>query len=267
MSSWKYSRVQLDMLAAELVAARITGFAAMSTEGKGPGISQDDAVQYVTRLSILRHYAACGAFHFQWAVYGKDGGFVRTVWVGRDEPKLEEGQTAVPMFGDERRIMAGGGGTGLPGNWGRLLVGAIDQVLHDIGKAEQAGSVPAGYGQQPEPAPPPVEAGFPVALAVIVGGAAVSIIATAAIWRYFAPEVLIAAAAVDGAARAYQMRLEHHATTGVMPPPSAVETEGAKVVGEAAAKAQGRGWLYAGVGVGGISAGAVGAGLIKKKVA
>lgn len=264
--AWKYARVTFNPLAAEIVAAKLTGWAAMGAAGpaRGPGLTQDEAVQFVTELAILRHSAACGLRRQQYAVYDASSGMLDTVlW---SQPLVSiDGKHIIPIVGDESPPPVGLRGDYSPSldptkTWPRDLVLAIDNLLRQLKRAELGGSVPAGYGLEPPPGGPGgevVTAAWPLPIvAVVVGGAAIAVIGTAALWRYLDPEVRNRAAVIRAAAKSYEQRLQVLATTGTMPPASSIETSNAAAVVEMAKTQAGLYWGYGAAAIVGIGGGA-----------
>ena len=281
MQSWKYARVAYQPPVAELIAARIQGWAAMAdTIERGPGLAQDDAVQFVTDLAMMRHYATNGARRWRWAIFSSAGNLDR-VMEAENAPEgfgratrsgglvHEDGRTALPVVGDERYTAAPtpGGDGELGADWGRTLALAIDGTIGKLANAERSGTVPQGYGGPFPGGARPQPGAAPAVVAIIVGGAAVAVIGTAAAWRYFAPQVRQQAAAVRAAAKAYQARLEAMAAAGQYIAPSPLETLNANRVREAAGEASSRNWLIGGAAVGGIAGGAAGMAYLRNRMA
>jgi hypothetical protein len=264
--AWRYARVTYNPAAAEIVAAKLTGWAAMGAASpeQGPGLTQDETVQFVADLAVLRHFAACGRNRVKWAVYDAAGSFLRIEW-SRDFAELGEGETALPVVGDEAPPPAGmardyPAARDPTPTWPRDLTLAIDALLREIKGAEVAGSIPPGYGFEALPGGPggeAIQSAWPIAaIAIVVGGAAVALIGKDAVWRYFDPTVRNHAASLRSAAKAYQMRLEVQEQTGVMPAASSIETSNAATVGELAKGQSRRYWGYGAAALAGLGGGA-----------
>jgi hypothetical protein len=98
----------------------------------------------------------------------------------------------------------------------------------------------------------------PAVVAIIVGGAALAVVAGAAAWRYLDPDLRRDVAQVQAAATMFSARLQTNRETGKMPDPSPVETGVAKRIEKLAKDETQRGLLVGGAVVGGLVA-AVGA--------
>ncbi len=277
--SWKYARVDFDAQTALAVGAKLIGWAAMGSlgPGRGPGLTQSEAVQFAASLASLRHVAASSDEWSRVAVYGPGGQYRGTRIVNASSDWSEE-ETYLPIVGESPLPSAIGlfGGTHwtsatyadrpLPG-WPRLLCLATDRLLTQIAQAEQGGEVPEGYGAEPilggyQPAALPIGA-----IAVIVGGAAVAVIGGLAVWRYLDPDVRIRAAAIDASLRSYQARLATAQVTGIMPDASPIEIANAAAVKAAADEQQQRYWLIGAAGVLGIAGGAAGLAYVRRDAA
>jgi hypothetical protein len=267
--SWRYARIDYNPAAAELVAATITGWAAMSGVERGPGLRQDDAAQLAADLAVTRGIIATAGDPEQtrYAVYDSGGTFLRVQTP--QGPELENGETAIPIAGDYPFPPAGfkrpyDRALDPNENWARDLVLAIDRCLRDLKRTEQAGSIPAGYGIE---IPPDVQLGAvpPLSIAIIVGGAAVAVIGTVATWRFLNPELRVQVASVRAAAKAYQARLAVLQTTGTMPGASPIEVANAAAVREAS---KDQSLWYAGIAAAamfGIGAGAAGVSYLRRQ--
>lgn len=266
--AWKYARVIYSPAVADTVAAKMAGWAAMGGLGpeRGPGVTQDEAVQLVTNLSVLRHSAAMGVNAGRFAVYGLSGDFRGVQLNPKAETLDAEYQTAVPIVGDEPPPPAGLSSPYDPNldpvaNWPRKLVLAIDRVCTQIAKSEKGGSIPQGYGF--DPLPPGVGgegtlAAWPAIgiVAVIVGGAAIATIGGVAVWRYLDADVRTRTAEISAAGTAYQARLQVYQASGTMPPPGPLETANAKAIEEAAKESSDKYWLIGAAALAGIGGGA-----------
>jgi len=269
--SWRFARVTYIPSYAEILAARVIGWAAMGDPvSMGPGMSQSDAVQYVTDLVVLRHVAAVGVLKSKFAWYSRGTNkFLGTTWNSTQNadssypvnPRYKGSSYAVPMVGDEPiQSYPGPTAYALGGidtdTWNRKLVLALDDTIRRIAKAEQAGEIVPGWGaEMPGGARPELGAIGAGAVAIIVAGAAVAIVGSFAAWRYFSPEVRIQAAAVRTAAKAYENRLRVIAETGVSLPPGPLELASASEVDKAAKGAANR---YIGYGTAALAGGALG---------
>jgi hypothetical protein len=262
--AWKYARVTYDAATAGIVAAKLVGWAAMGGAGaeRGPGFTQNEAVQFATFLAYMRHSIASNGGQWGWfAQYGPGDRFLGTELIPTHPGWTHVAQSYLPIVGDEpvppwrpafREVWSESNPSP---TWGKQLVLAIDRVLTQIAHSEQGGEVPLGYGPQ-LPGEGAVTAAFPVLGALIVGGVAVTVIGAAAAWRYLDPQVRVRAAEVTAAARAYQNRLENAAASGVMAPPSPLEVANAAAVGAAADEQAARYWGYGAAALAGIGGGA-----------
>ncbi|MHC4218174.1 MAG: hypothetical protein ACYSU7_06915 [Planctomycetota bacterium] len=252
--AWKFARVEFDASSAGAVFSKLVGWAAMAGAGpdKGPGLTQNESVQFAAQLASLRTAIARSGKSIELAAYDGENRFVRTL-IATPESELDPDLHYFPIVGTDPVPAANGGELGK--RWGADLVLAIDRLLAQIAKSERAGEAPAGYGAAPMPGIMP--AALPVAaIAVLVGGAAVAVIGTAAVWRYLDPEVRTRAAAVTSAAQSYQARILAAQTTGVMPPPSPIEVATAEIVQKAAGEQRTRYYLYGAAALAGIGGGA-----------
>lgn len=117
-----------------------------------------------------------------------------------------------------------------PDDYRRILCLATDEVIYRIAEARQGD---ASFATAiPAVAP----------LLVAVMGAAVAVVATAAVWRWLDPDLRAAVHAVDQSLEAARDRYEVMRDTGRLPPPTPLEQESASVVLDLAkARASSRG--------------------------
>lgn len=253
---WKYATVEFVLGAGDLLNVAIAGWATAGGTIPQAGLTQNDAVQFVTDLAALRHAATCGAVG-EFAIF-RGGKWVRNVW-SLGFPDLSDGESSVPIVGSERLSTASPGGGELGPHWGRDLALAMDQIMAELADARQAGEPPSGFG----PVGIVVPAAAPAVVAIIVGGVALGVIGTAAAWRYLDPELRTRAAEVRAAAKAFEGRLRVLRDTGTMPPPSELEKANAEAVRETASTRRNRDWAYAAAAVGGLAVGTMGVAWIR----
>ena len=233
--STRYVRVDLSIALAGAVIRKVQNWAVdPSPEKIGPGLEQDEAIQLVAHFARLRNIVLVpdrkrfALFRF---AKGEKPVFAGTTSVNRGSGKRQFPPNVypLPIVGDEH----------LSGpSWGRKLALALDWNCVALAKAAKAGAVPSGYrGELPTIGP--------AVVAIIVGGVAVTVIASVAVYRYLEPEVRVRMAEIEAAAAAYALRIEASRATGIMPPVSPIETANAKAVEEAAGERTKREWGWA----------------------
>lgn len=238
-------------------------------EIRGPGFTQADAVQAVTELAMLRdlvagwNYARIAEFspdgrHELWTAYGRRGVADLVAQIER------RGNAAMPVVGDAPFVAPPEAvrASDPAKRWGQKLALALDEVMMRIGKAELGPNIPLG-GQQVAD----LVALQLALIAVIVAGAALSVIGSVAAWRYLDPEFRRDALLVREAAENYAQRLDIFERTGDMPPPSDVENQAVRSVETMAAAREKTDWLTGGLVAGGITVGFVAVGLITRGLA
>jgi len=261
MRAWRFSKVQHNPVIAELIGARVVGWAAMGDPiERGPGLSQSDAVQYVSDLAILRHICAVGVLRCKFAEYNTNGAFLGVKWISLRDWTPSAESTLIPIVGDEPIEH--------PSEWSGKLTLAIDEVLRRIAKAEQAGEIQSGWGSEYPGGAVPIPGGIGAGVvAIIVAGAAVAVVGSFAAWRYFDPQLRMHAAAVRTAAKAYESRLRTMVETNNWAIPAGpLETVNQQWVDESHKPARNRAWLYGGCALGGIAAGVGGTAYIRSAV-
>ncbi len=262
MQPWKYARVGYVRGAGATIAASIQAWAVAGPTIPQAGLTQDDAIQLAADLSVLRHAVTSSLWKF--AQYDQDGTFRGEIW-GTDDDAGAVSQYGGPMFivvGDEPvRSRVVGGNDELGDEWGAKLAKAIDRILLQIRDAEQAASVPMGFGAIVLPIIAPAVA------AIIVGGVAVGIIGSVAAWRYLDPNLRVRVAAIRAAADAYATRLSDYQRSAILLPPSPIETANAEAVAEAAHEGGRDGWVAAAAAGGGILVGTLALTAIRKAAA
>ena len=258
-----YAKVDLVPGVAEVIATAMGGLAGASVEG--PGLTQEDAVQLVSRWAWYRDRIMRGAHigtNLKAALYYK-GKFQR-VWEGEMKDlaaKLADGTfTARLIVGDGPITSPIHGGEGLGADWAAQIAKAIDCTTRKIKDAKQGGDIPVGFSSFTKPIV------APAVVAIIVGGVAVSVIGGVAVWRYLDPELRKHVATVQGAAQAFDARIQAYKQTGQMPPPSAIELGAKKAIEEAAGNEKSHS-MWVGLGIAtGITAGAVGVAALTKSL-
>lgn len=256
LATGKYARVELIPDAADVIAASVGSVAALPY--KGPGLSQDDAVQLVSKWAWRRDRFMRGAANdVKVALHNtKDQNFAG-VWEG-DLGKLGKLLTARPelqatlMVGDGPMAAPLPGGGELGDKWAIELARALDATTTDLAKVQQGGDIPFGFGSVSKLVAAPVVVG------IIVGGAALAVIGTAAVWRYLDPELRAYVSGLNAAADAYDKRVQVFKATGKMPGPTPTEVSIAKQIKAQAAKETGQSLIYAGAIAGGLTLTAVG---------
>lgn len=253
---------------AEMVVARITSWAAMGDPvSRGPGLDQGDATQVAAHVAYLRHLCAFGDGWDRMAWY-QDGRFygVRTVGSAAPVDRLRTAR-GYPVIGEEPFRKPPFGSSSLGDDWPHQLAMACDTVLRRLTKAETADAVPRGWGGEFPGGAEPIPGGIGLGgIAIIVAGAAVGVIGTAAAWRYLAPEARIEIASIAAAARAYETRLQLQIQSGVELPPGPIETAQAERVRRAASTAQSHMYTIGAAVVGGLGGGMALAAVIRSRL-
>ena len=238
----------------------------VAPEVKGPGLSAGDSVQVATYFALLRDVVASydvrkGGPHAKIALYDKAGKPYRLIeFVGKQETLADEmakkGLVGALVVGDapfgNPHVTLPDGWTPVP-HWGRKLALALDQTLIQISKAEEGPNIPAGFAEI-------IPAVFPIALgavAIIVTGAALSIISSVAAWRYLDPDLRRDSLLVRQAAENYAQRLSIYKDTGNMPPPSENETKAIDTVEKMASSRSTTEWGWVAAIAGGLAVGSV----------
>jgi hypothetical protein len=272
MQAWRMARVHYLPAHAEMVVARITSWAAMGDPvSRGPGLDQGDATQFAAHMAYLRHVCAFGP---EWSklAWFQNGTFLGVRVAGRFPAGIDQLQTAygVPVLGEEpfrpSPLTSGNMGS----QWSRQLALACDDVLRKVRDAEQASQVVPGWGGEFPGGAEPIQGGGGIGaagIAIIVAGAAVGIIGTAAAWRYFDPNVRIEAASIAAAARAYEVRVRTKLQSGVDLPPSPIEVAQSERVREAANRAGNTNWTIGGAVVAGLGGGLTLGALLRSRLA
>jgi hypothetical protein len=252
--------------AVEVVAGQATaawnGLAAQATvTDRGPGLNQADAVQVAAELAALRDLVAA------WG-YAQVVGFPTGAPLVASQARLVE-TFGVTQLEDTANKMAQAGldATFLVGDapfigekWGRQLALALDRLLVVIGSAEQ------GPSEQAHVVPGFLPAAV-LPLIVIVTGAALSIIASVATWRYLDPDVRRDGLLVRQAAEDYAARLQTFSKTGSMPAPSETEKSAVGTVERLAAARGGTDWGMGAAIAGGMTAGVLLLGVLGRRAA
>ena len=141
--------------------------------------------------------------------------------------------------------------------WALKLSAAYETLARQL-KAQPIGDVPSG-----------AQARLTTALALpamvmLVTGVASAVIAAGAAWRAFDPEYRTRSLEITSAGEAYHARLQTLLTTGVMPPPSPIETSNAAAVETAASEATNKGWMIAGAAGAGFAIGTAAIGYLTR---
>lgn len=250
-----YARVELVGPAADFIAAAM---GVLSTQPfKGPGLTQEDAVQLVSRWAWMRDRFMRGAAGNVRVALAEKGGAFRGTWDGSLDAlgKLLTADTrlsATLIVGDGPLVAPAPGGPGLPNDWAIRLGRALDGLTLTIAQSEQAGDIPAGFASITKTIGPAA------ITAIIVGGAALAVVGGVAVWRYFDPELRKHTSAIHAAAQAYDQRLQTLKATGQMPPPSQIELGAQSAVESASKDETRRSLVWAGAIAGGLTVGAVG---------
>lgn len=242
MRAWRMARVTYIPSHADLLVARVVGWATMGDPvSRGPGLDQGDAVQFCTHLAYLRSAAACGIEPYQQAWYKLPETAGKATFLGvrtglQHPPYGVAGRLgSVPIYGQEPISKPAYGSGQMGEQWPRDVALACDTVIRTVARAEQGPEVVPGWGGEFPGGAEPIPGGIGVgAISVIVAGAAVAVVGSFAAWRYFSPEVRMQAASVAVAARAYETRLRAMITNGVELPPSPIELASAEAVRSAA---------------------------------
>lgn len=248
-----YGVVQWIPGSEQTVAATLLTYAATDTAA---GLGQDDAVQLASGLASLRTVCSTPLGGGKFALYASDGRLLGTrVATQADlEEAYRRERMPVPIVGDNP-LTRPPVGAGDAADWGPTVALAIDRVLGKVNQARTAGSA---QGAQVTPA-----LALPV-MVLIVGGAALSIIASVAAWRYLDPELRGEVAAVTAAADAYRARLDIYSQTGQMPPTSDVERSVADQIRGLAKERRNNRWAVTAGVVGGTVVGAVGLAALRR---
>lgn len=268
MKAWRMAPVYYLPAHAEMVVARITSWATMGdVVVHGPGLDQGDATQFAAHMAYLRHVCAFGKQWDRFAYYS-GGQFAGVRTTAQPMPRSRADMTGYPIVGEEPFIRPPFGSSGLGDDWNRQLALACDTVLRRLAKAETADAVVPGWGGEFPGGAQPIPGGIGVGgIAIIVAGAAVGIIGTAAAWRYFAPEARIEAASIAAAARAYEVRLRAQMESGVELPPSPIEQAQAERVRQAASQSQTNNYIVGAAAIGGLGGGMILASLLRSRFA
>lgn len=264
-----FAFVAYNIPTATAVASVVQGYAAAGMPDKGPGVTQGDAVQLATHLAVLRNavtYRRRGPAA-RYVVAG--GEYQGTVFASKRGSEIDlvaehvKAQQAVyPIVGDERLYdpWPGSGPKGKPNGWGPLLALALDNATRRLATAERADAPPPGYGAIAVLLPP-------LAIGIIVGGVAVTVIGAVAAWRYLDPDARKAIAITDAASKAYSERLAQAEVTGIMPPASPIEEQALPAITDLAATEAKRDWIIGGAIVGGIVVTAIGGAAVSRMAA
>jgi hypothetical protein len=274
MRAWRMAKVDYMPATASAIVARIVGWAAQGDPvSKGPGLTQGDAVQFVSWMALMRHAAAAGVEGYQVAEFTEKGTLRRIRYLREGDPggriRQPDGSYLYqyPIIGQERITKPDYGSGQMGANWPRDVALACETVIRSIKDAEQGPEVVPGWGAEfpgGARAQPGMAAGT---VAIIVAGVAVAVIGTTAAWRYLSPEVRIEAASVAAAAAAYETRLRAMVTNGVELPPSPIELLQAEKVRAAAKKSQNRGLLVGAAACGGFGLGTVALAFLRSRTA
>ena len=268
MQFWRMAPVYYLPAHAEMIVARITSWATMGdVVVRGPGLDQGDATQFAAHMAYLRHVCAFGDRWDRMAWY-QGGEFAGVRMIGEATPRTRGGSLlGYPILGEEPFATPQFGSSGLGDDWNRQLALACDTVLRRLAKAETADSIAPGWGGEFPGGAEPIPGGIGVGgIAIIVAGAAATIVGTAVAWRYFSPEARIEAASIAAAARAYEARLRAQVQSGVELPPSPIEQAQAERVRSAAREASTNKYTLAGVGLVGLGGGLALASFIRSRV-
>lgn len=244
-----YAKVDWSPGGSEIIAVSLgVTAAADGSTGPNPGgtVAHADLVQLATGLSLFRDSNMIGARGLaRVACFNKLGSLIGVSRVNPIDPKLPKECTSFYTIAGDGPIVSVKGGAGLPDNWGAQLARASDNCLRRIGKSKQTDG--SGGGMV-------TPALAPVAIAIIVGGAALAVIGTVAAWRYLDPDLRRDIAQTQVAASAFSARLQALRETGTLPPPSPVETGVAKRIATLSSDETKRGLLYGGAVAGGVVA-------------
>jgi hypothetical protein len=207
-----------------------------------PGVSQNDAVQMVCELAMLRDLVAapmCARF----AVYGGSDptleGFYDECGYNQIFQALNKvsnsGASVVHMYGDAPLTDPAMFRSSNPtSKWGMKLALALDQSMvllsRSMQDAQEQAQVLQGFAPQA------------IIAAIIVTGAAVAVIGSIAAWRYLDPQWRTDSLLVRQAAEDYGARLTAWQATGTMPPPSETEKTAVPTVERLGAARSGTDW-------------------------
>jgi hypothetical protein len=246
-----YAKIDWQPNASELVATALAASAEVPSVGVdvAGAVAKADLQQLAAGLALYRDSNMLGARNLaRLATFDAQGSFLGIVRADPTDPQLGDRVKQFYAIAGDGPIVNVPGGAGLPDNWGAQLARATDDVLRRIAKAKQTDP---GAGMI-------TPAVAPAVVAIIVGGAALAVVAGAAAWRYLDPDLRRDVAQVQAAATMFSARLQTNRETGKMPDPSPVETGVAKRIEKLAKDETQRGLLVGGAVVGGLVA-AVGA--------
>lgn len=216
------------------------------------GLTQNEAVTLATLLTIAHDVCQWGHAVTTVAWYRPDGKLAQftSPTTERRFAELSEKYEPIPVFGSAPYGHAYPGGDGVPDNWGKLIALASQKVTREIAALKHGGEVPKEHPEE-------LLQENPVAIAaVIVAGVAVTVVGTAAVWRYFDTDTRQHTVEVASAASDYAQRIGTFERTGKMPPASETEKAVAQSIEERAEAQSTYGTLVSG----GVGA-AVGAGV------
>ncbi len=237
--------VEYDPMSAEAAFAALRMLPAV----KGPGLSQGDAIQVVTQLSVLRNQVVDVA---RFALFTKTAQLSEVVTPITEKQIAEVGDwpaitggAVIPIAGGDDLRNAQPGGVGLPKSWGSDLALSLDRLMQKIADAEKGPNIPVGFSE--------AQKSFALALpivAVIVAGVAVATIASVSAWRYLDPSTRLAITQVKEAGQNYRDRIQVFNDSGKMPPPSDAEIQAKAIVAQLSGERRKHDWIY-GAGIGG----------------
>lgn len=254
-----YAKVELVTGVGDTIATMMGTLASAPIDG--PGLTQEDAVQLASLWAWRRDRFMRGAsWEVKVSLSGKMKGSktdaFHGVWQG-SAAELAKLLTANPelratlMVGDGPLSSPYPGGGKLGDDWGITLARALDRQTVKIAKARQGGVIPTGYASWTK------SVAAPAVVGIIVGGAALAVVGSVAVWRYFDPELRKATAVLNAASSAYDARVQVAKQTGKMPPPSLIEEQTQGMISDLSREERNRSLLI-GLGIaGGLVGGAV----------
>lgn len=262
LETGKYARVELIPDAADVIATTLGAVATAPI--KGPGLTQEDAVQLVSRWAWMRDRFMRGAAgDVKAALYDTKAGAFAGVFEGpvaelskklAARPELQA--TLVVGDGPIAAPLPGGGELG--DNWGPELARALDNASTMIAGLPQAGDIPAGFASLSKLVAAPAIVG------IIVGGAAIAVIGSVAVWRFLDPQHRSYVSGLNAAAKAYDQRVQAYKATGKMPPPTPTEVSMGEAIKNQSSDEVKKSLIYAGAIAGGLTLSAVGLSYLRR---
>lgn len=239
----------------ESLGRSIAAVGASGAIGTGvSGLYKEDCDQLALDLAVVRDLTLIGHYS-QAAVYDETGAFValRTTITDDQFANQLRGKpehTAVGVYGGAPLAQIWPAVTDAEGNpvgssrEAVEIAEAIDRVLSQIASSPTFDAAPSGA--------PAITQNViaPLAIGIIVVGAAAAIVGTAYVWRKFDPETQTNLAAVRASADAYRARVSVYQQTGKMPPAGPVEAATGKFIRDAASRSRSTA-MWQGIAIGG----------------